>query len=97
MLSGSQLGCASGHKLPSASKLDTQLAIVLRGLCFLLHSAPTCLPAQVAEALMAASVPPSSCMARIMLFTGGPCTEGAGKVVNRDLTEEIRRSGYQAA
>eukprot|EP00775_Hariotina_reticulata_P005919 gene5919-6159_t len=45
---------------------------------------------QVAEALMTASVPPSSCMARIMLFTGGPCTEGAGKVVNRDLTEEIR-------
>eukprot|EP00879_Flechtneria_rotunda_P000388 GHRR01000481.1.p1 GENE.GHRR01000481.1~~GHRR01000481.1.p1 ORF type:complete len:762 (+),score=240.68 GHRR01000481.1:2399-4684(+) len=45
---------------------------------------------QVAEALMSASVPPGSCMARIMLFTGGACTEGAGKVINRDLTEEIR-------
>lgn len=40
---------------------------------------------------MTASVPPGSCMARIMLFTGGPCTEGMGKVVNRELTEEIRR------
>jgi protein transport protein SEC23 len=46
---------------------------------------------QVAEALMSASVPPGSCMARIMLFTGGPGTEGAGKVIGRDLTEEIRR------
>ncbi|WIA18955.1 hypothetical protein OEZ85_003624 [Tetradesmus obliquus] len=47
---------------------------------------------QVAEALMSASVPPGSCMARIMLFTGGPCTEGLGKVIGRDLTEEIRSS-----
>jgi hypothetical protein len=46
---------------------------------------------QVAEALMSASVPPGSCMARIMLFTGGPGTEGMGKVIGRDLTEEIRR------
>jgi hypothetical protein len=46
---------------------------------------------QVAEALMSASVPPGSCMARIMLFTGGPGTEGLGKVIGRDLTEEIRR------
>jgi hypothetical protein len=46
---------------------------------------------QVAEALMSASVPPGSCMARIMLFTGGPGTEGAGKVIGQDLTEEIRR------
>jgi hypothetical protein len=30
-------------------------------------------------------------MARIMLFTGGPGTEGMGKVIGRDLTEEIRR------
>lgn len=46
---------------------------------------------QVAEALMAASVPPGSCAARIMLFTGGPCTEGSGKIINKDLAEEIRR------
>lgn len=46
---------------------------------------------QVAEALMGASVPPGSCAARIMLFTGGPCTEGAGKIINKDLAEEIRR------
>lgn len=46
---------------------------------------------QVAEALMAASVPPGSCAARIMLFTGGPCTEGMGKIINKDLAEEIRR------
>jgi protein transport protein SEC23 len=25
-----------------------------------------------------------------MLFVGGPCTEGAGKVINRELSEEIR-------
>jgi protein transport protein SEC23 len=46
---------------------------------------------QVAEALMAAAVPPGSCAARIMLFTGGPCTEGSGKIINKDLAEEIRR------
>ena len=45
---------------------------------------------QVASALMSACVPPGSCMARIMLFVGGPCTEGAGKVINRELSEEIR-------
>lgn len=48
---------------------------------------------QVAEAVMSSSIPPSSCMARIMLFTGGPTTEGMGKIVNRDLTEEVRRCG----
>jgi hypothetical protein len=26
-----------------------------------------------------------------MLFTGGPCTEGMGKIINKDLAEEIRR------
>lgn len=46
---------------------------------------------QVAEALMAACVPPGSAAARIMLFTGGPCTEGAGKIINKELAEEIRR------
>ncbi|GBF99075.1 hypothetical protein Rsub_11846 [Raphidocelis subcapitata] len=35
----------------------------------------------VAEALLAASVPAGSCMARVMLFVGGPSTEGPGKVV----------------
>lgn len=45
---------------------------------------------QVAEALMAACVPPGSAAARIMLFTGGPCTEGAGKIINKELAEEIR-------
>lgn len=45
---------------------------------------------QVAEALLSASIPTGICAARIMLFVGGPCTEGAGKVVSQDLTEEIR-------
>jgi protein transport protein SEC23 len=45
---------------------------------------------QVTEALLTASVPAGSCMARMMLFVGGPCTEGAGKIVGRELTEEIR-------
>lgn len=40
--------------------------------------------------MLSACVPPGSCMARVLLFTGGPCTEGAGKVVDRALTEEIR-------
>lgn len=31
-----------------------------------------------------------NCQARIITFIGGPCTEGAGKVVNRELTEEMR-------
>ncbi len=39
---------------------------------------------------MGASVAPGTAAARIMLFVGGPCTEGAGKVISRDLTEEIR-------
>jgi protein transport protein SEC23 len=47
----------------------------------------------VAEALLASSAPPGSCMARVMLFVGGPSTEGPGKVVGRDLSEEIRRCG----
>ena len=42
---------------------------------------------------MAASVPPGSSAARIMLFTGGPCTEGMGKIINKELAEEIRRWG----
>ncbi|KAG2499921.1 hypothetical protein HYH03_002208 [Edaphochlamys debaryana] len=45
---------------------------------------------QVAASLLGASVPIGSCAARILLFVGGPCTEGQGKVVNRELTEEIR-------
>lgn len=45
---------------------------------------------QVAEALLGASVPPGSAAAHVMLFVGGPCTEGPGMVIGRDLTEEIR-------
>jgi len=45
---------------------------------------------QVAEALLGATVPPGSAAAHIMLFVGGPCTEGPGMVIGRDLTEEIR-------
>ena len=39
---------------------------------------------------MGASVPSGTTAARIMLFVGGPCTEGGGKVVARELAEEIR-------
>lgn len=45
---------------------------------------------QVATSLLGASVPIGNCAARILAFMGGPCTEGAGKVVGRDLAEEIR-------
>jgi protein transport protein SEC23 len=44
----------------------------------------------VAAALLGASLPVGNCQARIVSFIGGPCTEGAGKVVNRELTEEMR-------
>eukprot|EP00201_Polytomella_parva_P012344 CAMPEP_0175072354 /NCGR_PEP_ID=MMETSP0052_2-20121109/19855_1 /TAXON_ID=51329 ORGANISM="Polytomella parva, Strain SAG 63-3" /NCGR_SAMPLE_ID=MMETSP0052_2 /ASSEMBLY_ACC=CAM_ASM_000194 /LENGTH=701 /DNA_ID=CAMNT_0016339833 /DNA_START=323 /DNA_END=2424 /DNA_ORIENTATION=+ len=45
---------------------------------------------QVAAALMGAALPSGSCSAHALLFVGGPCTEGQGKVVSRDLMEEIR-------
>ncbi len=38
---------------------------------------------QVAEAVLSACVPPGAGAARIMLFVGGPCTEGGGKVIGR--------------
>jgi hypothetical protein len=52
------------------------------------HTRSPC--AQVASALLGASVPVGHCAARLLLFVGGPCTEGNGKVVSRELTEEIR-------
>lgn len=45
---------------------------------------------QVAAALVGSSVPPGNCQVRIMAFVGGPCTDGAGKVVNRELADEMR-------
>jgi hypothetical protein len=51
---------------------------------------PLFLSLQVAAALLGASLPSGNCQARIVSFIGGPCTEGAGKVVNRELTEEMR-------
>lgn len=46
--------------------------------------------AQVAACLTGAALPAGSCAARVMLFVGGPSTEGAGKVVDRELSEPIR-------
>ncbi|KAL6762935.1 hypothetical protein V8C86DRAFT_2509254 [Haematococcus lacustris] len=45
---------------------------------------------QVASTLLGACLPAGNCQARILSFVGGPCTEGAGKVVNRELAEEMR-------
>lgn len=45
---------------------------------------------QVATALLGASLPIGNCAARILAFVGGPCTEGSGKVVDRELSEELR-------
>jgi protein transport protein SEC23 len=45
---------------------------------------------QVASALMGGCLPLGGCAARMLLFLGGPCTEGSGKVVEKDLTEPIR-------
>lgn len=45
---------------------------------------------QVATALMGGSLPSGAGSARMLLMLGGPCTEGSGKVVDKDLTEPIR-------
>mmetsp|Transcript_1673 Transcript_1673/g.3733 ORF Transcript_1673/g.3733 Transcript_1673/m.3733 type:complete len:774 (+) Transcript_1673:53-2374(+) len=45
---------------------------------------------QVATALSGACLVPGSSATRIMLFVGGPTTEGAGSVVSREKTEAIR-------
>ena len=45
---------------------------------------------QVAAALMGGCLPAGGCAARMLLFVGGPCTEGPGRVVDKDLTEPIR-------
>lgn len=45
---------------------------------------------QVAASLMGSALPPGTCAARLMLFVGGPSTEGAGKVVEKELSEPIR-------
>ena len=46
--------------------------------------------AQVAACLTGVALPAGSCAARVMLFVGGPSTEGAGKVVDKELSEPIR-------
>eukprot|EP00890_Picochlorum_soloecismus_P005474 jgi/Picsp_1/5928/NSC_03285-R1_transport protein len=45
---------------------------------------------QVATALMGGSIPSGGAAARMLLFLGGPCTEGSGRVVDKDLSEPIR-------
>lgn len=45
---------------------------------------------QVATTLLGLSVPTGSASAHILAFIGGPCSEGSGKVVGRELSEEIR-------
>ena len=49
-----------------------------------------CVWSQVAACLMGAALPQGACAARMMLFVGGPSTEGAGKVVDKELSEPIR-------
>lgn len=39
---------------------------------------------------MGACLPAGSCMGRLMLFVGGPATEGPGRVVEKELVEPIR-------
>ena len=45
---------------------------------------------QVAAALAGGCLPPGGSSARLMLLVGGPCTEGSGKVVEKELSEPIR-------
>ena len=46
--------------------------------------------AQVAAGLTDAALPKGNCAVRIMLFVGGPTTEGGGQVVDKELSEPIR-------
>lgn len=45
---------------------------------------------QVAAAMMGGCLPAGSGAARLILLVGGACTEGGGKVVDKELTEPIR-------
>jgi len=45
---------------------------------------------QVAAGLTDAALPKGNCAVRIMLFVGGPTTEGGGQVVDKELSEPIR-------
>lgn len=45
---------------------------------------------QVAAALMSGCLPAGGAAARLLLFVGGPCTEGGGRVVDKELMEPIR-------
>lgn len=45
---------------------------------------------QVAAGMMRACLSTGGNTCRLMLFVGGPCTEGPGKVVSRELTEHMR-------
>jgi protein transport protein SEC23 len=45
---------------------------------------------QVASALLGSALPVGNCQARILALIGGACTEGQGKVVGAELSEEIR-------
>ncbi|GAB4820058.1 hypothetical protein N2152v2_007104 [Parachlorella kessleri] len=45
---------------------------------------------QVATALAGGCLPAGAGAARLLLLVGGPCTEGAGKVVDKELMEPIR-------
>lgn len=44
----------------------------------------------VTTALMGGCLPAGSGSGRMLLMVGGPCTEGGGKVVDKELTEPIR-------
>jgi len=44
----------------------------------------------VAAGLTDAALPKGNCAVRIMLFVGGPTTEGGGQVVDKELSEPIR-------
>ena len=44
----------------------------------------------MAAGITDAVLPKGSCAVRIMLFVGGPTTEGAGQVVDKELEQSIR-------
>ncbi len=44
----------------------------------------------MATALAGGCLPAGAGAARLLLLVGGPCTEGAGKVVDKELMEPIR-------
>ena len=81
LCSYSCLDCINkGHSMPHVRLPKALVPASLQSFCL----------AQVAAGLTDAALPKGNCAVRIMLFVGGPTTEGGGQVVDKELSEPIR-------